>query len=56
MLRVYMVDRSLKWLIEVNQGYGDGADTDFTVRQFLYQLLVQKLKIKKHYLHYGLFI
>jgi hypothetical protein len=32
LLRVYVVDRSVKWLLEVAQG----PDTDFTVRQFLY--------------------
>lgn len=53
MLRVFMVERRLKWLIEVPQE----GDTDFTLRQFMYQLLVLRLKVQwEHYLHYGLFV
>ena len=52
MLKVCLVERRLKWLLEVPTD----NDTDFTVRQFLYQLLYLRLKIKHQYLHYGLYV
>lgn len=52
MLKVYLVERRLKHLIEVSTDF----DTDFTVRQFLYQLLKLRLKFNEHYLHYGLYV
>jgi hypothetical protein len=51
MLKVYLVERRLKRLVEVPTDF----DTDFTVRQFLYQLLALRLRISD-YLHYGLFV
>jgi hypothetical protein len=52
MLKVYLVERRLKHLIEVSTDF----DTDFNVRQFLYQLLKLRLKFNEHYLHYGLYV
>ena len=52
MLKVYLVERRLKHLIEVSTDF----DTDFSVRQFLYQLLKLRLKFNEHYLHYGLYV
>jgi hypothetical protein len=38
LIKFYLVDRSLKRLIEVQI---DEQDTDFTIRQLMYQVLVQ---------------
>jgi hypothetical protein len=51
LLRLYLVERHLKKLLEVPLG----LDADFTVRQFLYHVLRNELKFTD-YLHYGLFV
>jgi hypothetical protein len=38
LIKFYLVDRSLKRLVEVQV---DEQDTDFTIRQLMYQVLVQ---------------
>lgn len=52
LIKFYLVDRSLKRLIEVQI---DEQDTDFTIRQLMYQVLVQQMGVSKGwYMHYGL--
>jgi hypothetical protein len=38
LIKFYLVDRSLKRLVEVQV---EEQDTDFTIRQLMYQVLVQ---------------
>ena len=52
LIKFYLVDRSLKRLIEVQV---DEQDLDFTIRQLMYQVLVQQMGVNKGwYMHYGL--
>ncbi len=51
MLKIYLVERCLKHLIEIPD-----FELDFTVRQLLYTVVKDKLGIKDNYLHYGLWV
>ena len=49
-MTIYLIDRNLKKLFEVPL-----EDEDFTIRQFMYQLLVLRMGIEE-YLQYGIWV